>query len=323
MQQPAGAARTRHGDRARVVGQVAWAAVAGAILAGTLTWVWHASLAAGRSSCTVPGQICIGPDIVGTAVAVVVGVGGSLIACAVLRLRPLLASTAAAILATSVVMAGGAAVAPSGHAAAAGVVVPLLAVAFALVASIFVTAGRARMTAAVTAAVLLVAAVLVPRVISHAVRVRQQRARLAALPVPLLLPAVAGYKVIGAYPVGDTLDIDMVTARSRPSSSGTYDEIAMSVAIGPLSDSYLSSVLAECQKAGAGAGPAGTCRLLHPGEWATPDTGTAGVIALRSRIIVSATANSPVHVTVEALAEAATHLRPASMGEMLALDVGP
>jgi hypothetical protein len=323
MQQPAGTASPRPSDRARIGGQVAGAAVAGAIMAGTLTWIWHASLAAGRSSCTDPGQICIGPDLVGIAADVVVGVGGSLIVCAALQLRPLLASTATAILATSVVMAGGAAVAPSGQPPAAGVVVPLLAVAFALVASIFVTAGRARMAAAILTAVLLAAAVLVPRMINHSVHVNQRRAQLAALPVPLLLPAVAGYKVIGVYPVGDTLNINMVTARSRPNSSGTYDDIAMSVAIGPLSDSYLSSVLAECQKAGAGAGPAGTCRLLHPGEWATPATGTEGVIALRSRIIVSATANPPARVTVEALAEAATHLRPASMGEMLALDVGP
>jgi len=45
-------------------------------MAGTLTWIWHASLAAGRSSCTDPGQVCIGPDLVGIAIGVVVGAGG-------------------------------------------------------------------------------------------------------------------------------------------------------------------------------------------------------------------------------------------------------
>lgn len=322
MQQPAGTASSRPGDRARV-GQVAGAAVAGAVMAGTLTWIWHASLAAGRSSCTDPGQVCIGPDIVGIAIGVVVGVGGSLTACVMLQLRPLLASTATAILATSVVMTGAAAAAPGGRPPAAGIVVPVLAVAFALVAGIFVTAGRARMTVAILTAVLLAAAVLVPRMINRSVQAQQQRARLAALPVPLLLPVVIGYKVIDAYPVGDTLDVDMVTASSRPDSFGAYDDIAISVAIGPLSDPYLSAVLARCQRAGAGPGPAGTCRRLHPGEWTTSGTGTGGVMALRSRIIVSATANPPARVTVKALAEAATHLRPASIGEILALDNAP
>ncbi|MGI8446578.1 MAG: hypothetical protein ACR2MP_05200 [Streptosporangiaceae bacterium] len=76
MQQPAGTASTRPRDRSRVGGQIAGAAVAGAIMAGTLTWIWHASLAAGRSSCTDPGQVCIGPDLVGIAIGVVVGAGG-------------------------------------------------------------------------------------------------------------------------------------------------------------------------------------------------------------------------------------------------------
>ncbi|MGI8446579.1 MAG: hypothetical protein ACR2MP_05205 [Streptosporangiaceae bacterium] len=190
-------------------------------------------------------------------------------------------------------------------------------------ASIFVTAGRARTTVAILTAVLLAAAVLVPRAINRSVQAHQQRARLAALPVPLLLPVVAGYKVIDAYPEGDTLDIAMVTAGSRPDSFGAYDDSAISVAIGPLSDPYLSAVLAGCQKAGPGPGPAGTCRHLHPGEWTTSGTGTEGVMALRSRIIVSATTNSPARVTVKALAEAATHLRAASIGEMLALDDAP
>jgi hypothetical protein len=320
MQQPAGAAGTRHSDRIRVGGQIAGAAVAGAIMAGTLTWIWHASLAAGRTSCTVPGQICIGPDLVGIAFGVVVGAGGSLIACALLELRPLLASTATAILATMVVENGVAAAVPGGHPPAAGVVVPLLAVAFALVAGIFVTAGRARLTVTVLTAVLLVATVLVSRVINRSVQEHRARAALVALPVPLLLPVVAGYKVIDAFPQGGTLQISMVTAAARPDSFGAYEEIAISVAIGPPSDSYLSAVLAGCHNPGADAGPAGTCRRLHPGEWATSGTGTEGVIALRNRIIVSAMASPPPDVTVQSLADAATHLRRASIGEILALE---
>ena len=326
MRHPAGAVSTRHSDRGRAGGQVAGAAAAGAILAGALTWIWHASLAAGRTSCTDPGQVCIGPDLVGIAAGVLVGTVGSLTACAMLGLRPLPASWAAATLATLLVVPGVAAARPGGHPPAAWAVIPVLAAAFALVATIFVSVGRPRITAAVLAAVLLAAAVLVPHLINHSVQAQQQRARLAALPFPLLVPVVAGYKVIDAYPEGDTLDLDMVTAGSRPDEFGAYDDIAISVTIGPLSDPYLSAVLAGCQRASDGLTVlARTCRRLHPEEWTTSgtDIGTEGVIALKSRIIVLATTNSSPSVAVRALAEAATQLRPASLSEILALENAP
>lgn len=63
--------------------------MAGAIMAGTLTWIWHASLAAGRTSCRDPSQIGIGPELVGIAVTVVVGAGGSLMAGALPGAPPL------------------------------------------------------------------------------------------------------------------------------------------------------------------------------------------------------------------------------------------
>ena len=322
MRQPAETARTWDSDRGRAGGQILWAAAAGAIIGGTLTWIWHASLAAAQNSCTHPDQVCIGPDILGIAAGVVVGIGGSLTTCAVLRLRPIPASGAAAALATLVVVTGVSAADPGGHPPAAWAVIPLLAAAFALVAAVFATAGRARMTAAVLTAILLAAAVLAPQLINHSVQLHQRRARLAALPVPLLLPQVAGYRIIDAYPEGDTLSLDMVTADSRPDKFGAYDHIAISVTIGSLTDPYLSAALSGCQGL---AVPAGTCRRLHPDMWSTSgtDLGTEAVIALRSRIIVLATNNPPPSVPVRGLAEAATHLRPASLGEVLALENAP
>lgn len=85
-------------------------------------------------------------------------------------------------------------------------------------------------------------------------------------------------------------------------------------------------MLAGCQRASDGLTvPARTCRRLHPEEWTTSgsDIGTEGVIALKSRIIVLVTANSPPGVTVRTLAEAATQLRPASLGEILAVENAP
>jgi hypothetical protein len=69
---------------------------------------------------------------------------------------------------------------------------------------------------------------------------------------PLLLPVLAGYRVIDAYPVGDTLDLSMVTVGARRDKFGAYEHIAISVTVGPLTDPYLSAMLTRCQRASGG-----------------------------------------------------------------------
>jgi hypothetical protein len=61
-QQPGGAGRA---GRDRVGGQIAGAAVVGAVMAAALTYIWYTTLQVDRSSCTDAGVVCLGPDFGG------------------------------------------------------------------------------------------------------------------------------------------------------------------------------------------------------------------------------------------------------------------
>ncbi len=147
----------------RAVGQVAGAAAFGAGLAVALIYIWHTSLAAERASCSNPDLICIGPDLIGIAAGVVLTVGGSALAFALLRIRPVLAAAPlAALFAGAVLIGVGTTVPGGGRPPSASAVIPVLAAGYALLAVVLVTAGRLSRAAGVLLVASFLATLLVP-----------------------------------------------------------------------------------------------------------------------------------------------------------------
>jgi hypothetical protein len=289
-----------------VARRVAGAAVLGAVMGAVLAGIWHAA---------IPGGLAGG--MVGIPAGFLAVVIGSAAGFAVLEVRPLLLTVPAAVLVARILVPALSSALPGSPAPATWAAAILLAVGLALVA-LAATPGPPRQAGLVLLAFLLVGAVIIPGRVHSNLQLRQQRAKLAALGFPLVVPRVPGYKIADAYPDAGVLTIDVVRDNARRDYFGTYRPTdAFSVNIATVANRFLSDTLASCLP--GGRLPAGqACHAIGPAQWNISGLNGPLVIARHGRLVVSATGESP-GVPIRVLDQATARLWPTTADALVSL----
>jgi hypothetical protein len=294
-------------EGARVARRVAGAAVLGAVMGAALAGIWHAAWRAGLAG-----------GVVGIPAGLLVVVIGSAAGFAVLEVRPLLLTVPAAVLVARIVVPALSSALPGSPPPATWAAATLLAVGLALVA-LAATPGLPRRAGLVLLAVLLLGAVIIPGRVHDNLQLRQQKAKLAALGFPLVVPRVPGYKIADAYPDAGVLTIDVVRDNARRDYFGTYRPTdAFSVNITTVANRFLSGTLASCLPGGPRLPAGQACHAIGPAQWNISGLNGPLVIARHGRLAVSATGESP-GVPIQVLDQATARLWPTTADALVSL----
>jgi hypothetical protein len=285
--------------------RVAAAAVLGLVIAVVLAGIWRmADKPQPRNPLNGLGQA-----VVGIGAGAAVAAAGCLAGFAVLQVQPWPLTGPVAVVAAYVVIRGLVAAMPAGEVpqwlAVAGLPPTLALVALAA------ARGWPQLAGLLGLAALLAAAWALPAPVHGAIQRRSRRAKLAALPFPLMLPTVPGYKIASASPVGDMLAITMVRADSGRQQWGGYaaGDLAFTVSIMHLSDTGPTAVLARCLAEGRPAGPS---------QWILVGIGRPQVIARHGDVLAEALAFGGGTVPLSALIQATANLHRVTMDALMA-----
>ena len=278
----------------------------GATVGAAVAAIWQHSLQVQARSCTDASVVCLGPAFGGLIAGAMVVLAGTLTGFALLRIRPLAASlpAAAGLALAAVTGVDTASAGPAGEIPSPWLISPVLAVGFALVAAACLLSSRARIAALGVLGVFVLGALLAPTEIGHRVQSSKERASLEALPVPLELPVVSGYKVGEALPQnGTTLWVSMVADNAQRNQYGAYEGLPpITVTISP---------------AAAEAGVPGTPVRGYTAPVVSHNLGSTIVTFIHGKVAVTATANIS-SVPVSALEQAVTNLRPVTADQIQA-----
>jgi hypothetical protein len=290
-------------------GRVLGASLTGAAVGAAVAGIWHAGLEAASNACRGTNGFCIGirpgaEAIFGNALVIAAGV---CLGFGVLRIRPLrLTIPVGCILVvtlTSVIEAG----IPGGNAP------PVWAAAVAAGAGLAALAlsvdwGRPQIVGMIALPVVVVAACVLPHVISPSKQASTREQEFATLGVPLLLPDVPGYYASGAGDVSGTLSVTMTS-----DNENNTVQPAFTVSITPVVSSVADTTPSRCVV------EPHDCQVLRPGVWLVSIGLNRQVVTWRGNLEVDAFALGYTPVTTESLAQAATDLRPTTANALASL----
>jgi hypothetical protein len=293
-------------------GRAAGAGLTGAAVGAGVAEIWHAGWAAAGNVCpTGFDSFCIPVGPVGAAI-----LGSGLVICVgvffgfcLLQVRPKrLTIPVGCVLAATLIREVGVGI-PGGipppawtTALAAGAGLTSLA--------LVVDSGRAQIAGFAAIVVVVAGAFTLPRLINSRIQQDTREQQLAALRFPLMLPVAAGYHASGADAANGGLSVSMSSDKPGASSLSRLPAFTVSISPATISPPDLGpdGRPVQCEHV---AQPG--CRELKPGLWLIPISGlTAEVITKRGDLEVEAMSLGYSHVSVKALVQAATNLRPAS-----------
>jgi hypothetical protein len=290
-------------------GRVLGAGLTGAAVGAAVAGIWHAGLEAANNACRGTNQFCIpiGPGaeaIFGNALVIAAGVWFGF---GILVIRPLRLTIPVGcilvVMLTSVLEAG----IPGGNAP------PVWAAAVAAGAGLAALAlsvdrGRPQIAGMIALPVIVIAACVLPHVISSSVQTSTREHEFATLGVPLLLPDVSGYYASGADAVNGALSVTMTS-----DNENNTVQPAFTLSITPVVSSEADTTPSQCAVEPHG------CHVLRPGVWLVSIGLNGQVITWRGNLEVDASALGYTPVTTQALAQAATDLRPTTANALASL----
>ena len=288
--------------------RIGGAAVLGALLAVVLLVMWNEVDRHHRGDERYPlnalGRFlmvaCLGPLVV---------LAGVLAGFAWLGVPHLLLAAPAGVAVTGLMAFAGFYAIPGGRIRLALAVLMLLAAGLALVTAAAMT-SRPWLTELALVMISLAAAVLPPPLIRYALQYCDDRAALARLRFPLMVPDVTGYQVAFAHPDAGTLLIEMRPQGTPPDQQASDDSDGFSVQISAATHDYQRARLADAINHGQPAGQ---------DQWILRIWGRPEVIARRRDLIITASFAPPGHVPLTALLQATADLHPVTSSTIMSI----
>jgi hypothetical protein len=301
--------------------RAAGAGLTGAAVGAGVAGIWHAGWQAAGTACQGAGDAFCLPvaqaaaAVLGSIAVICVGVfaGFFLIQVRPKRLTIPVGCVLAAVLTWEVGAGIPGGTPPPAWTAALAVGAGLTSLA------LMADSGRPQIAGCVAIAVVLAGAFALPRLIHSRIQQDARERQLAALGVPLTLPAAAGYHASGADAANGGLSVAM--SSDTPGGSALSRLPAFTVSITPASSPPTEpgpgGKPVQCQYLPPHPG----CRELKPGLWLLPDAaGNSGeVITWRGQLEITAMSLGYSPVSATALVQAATDLRPATAATLASL----
>jgi hypothetical protein len=308
-------------SRAIAAARVVGAGLGGAAIGALVGWAFDAAAraaTAANDACQSQSQdgfcLALGYYAAALAGSVAIICVGTLITMAALRVRPrrLTVPLGCIVIATAMFFTGVGF--PGGHAPPPWATAIAASAGLAAVALSVADSGRAQLAGWAALVVVVLAALIVPRVVANREQTDGQVATLTRLGFPLQEPSVAGYYPTDGYATpGGSLQIWMQGDGAGPDTAAAFTvEITT---VGSTDGTY------DATTCTAGEHPDDSCQAEGPGRWLVTFPKGEGDEALAEKggMIVVAQPVGATVVPAAVLLQAVTSLRPATAAAINAL----